>query len=380
MKSDVFSSFINPGEIFEYPKLSKKEEDDILAGFFEQLLIFDRVIISTTRINFSLTFLLAKLGIKTVERLIDSGYIKFILWTPIIFSGSGRQLEDNTIDESVIYGQTPIVAGTLAPEDYDPENNVQNALANFHMVRRTRREITRKISKHYIIPEGMIFSTDSAKLVLDAYKNNDLAVLGLPFEKAPEHLDLQQRGKLLDLSSKVLETAVLSKYGLKSYENYEHLTICKKNIENIGRAYNISENSTTLFRLENLPDLKQLFLENQLDFDSAFKLRHLSTAKFYRKWINEIGETANAQEITTEYLNEIKGTYKFVDSTKGKVVKNLASFAVNAAIGAAIGGPIGTVAGLGLGMLESLWIDSLLKGKRPSMFIEDVKARIRQEE
>jgi hypothetical protein len=106
----------------------------------------------------------------------------------------------------------------------------------------------------------------------------------------------------------------------------------------------------------------------------------LSTAKYYRKWINEVGENCNAQEVTKEYINEIKGTGKFIEKPGGKLVKTLCSFGVNTAVGAAVAGPAGAVTGLALSLLESLWVDSLIKGKNPSMFIEDVRHEIKERE
>jgi hypothetical protein len=222
----------------------------------------------------------------------------------------------------------------------------------------------------------MEFSTDSAKLVIDAYQNNNLTTLGLPFDREPEQLNFAQRQLLLNLGHKVLETAILSKYNLKSYENYEHYEICKQNLTQIGRAFNVSENTSRILKLENLPDLKTLYLKEKLSFDDVFRLRHLSNAKYYRKWINSVGENSNAQEITKEYLNEIKGTNKFFDSDEGKLIRNLGVFGMSTALGTAIAGPIGAAAGFGLGLLDTFLLDNILKGKNPSMFINDIRNQI----
>jgi len=189
-------------------------------------------------------------------------------------------------------------------------------------------------------------------------------------------MHLEQRMKLLALGNKVIETAILSNYGLKSYDNYEHLEICKHNIANIGKAYNVAGNSTVIFNLENLPDLKSLFYQNKMDFESVFKIRHLGNAKYYRKWINNVGENANAQEITKEYLAEIKGAHKFYETIGGKFLKNVGLFAISSAIGSAVAGPPGAIAGFGIGLLETYWLDSILKGKNPSMFIDEIRKDI----
>jgi len=376
MNNIVFNSTLGNSSVFGNPKLTKEQEQNIIAGLFEQLLIFDKVTISTNATNFALAFLISRLGINTVERLLEYGYIKVLLWTPVIITGSGHQLEDGTIDESVIYGQPPIVAGTIGDKDIDPEENIHRAINLFNLHRDRRRIFTRTASKHYIVPNGMEFSSDSAKFVIDAYENDNLTGLGLPFEKETNQLDLEQRRKLLGLGNRVLETAILSKYGFKSFENYEHYKICEKNLNNIGKAYNVTESATSILNLENLPDLKSLFKSQRLNFDDIFRLRHLSNAKYFRKWINQVSADANAQEVTREYLNEIKGSSKFFNSEGGKFVRNIGMFGASTALGTAIAGPAGAIAGFGLGLLDSFVLDGILVGKNPSMFIDDIRRQI----
>ena len=374
MKREILNNSLGAPYVFDYPKLTADQENQILATLFEQLLIFDKVTLSTNRLNFALAFLISKLGINTVEKLIDYGYIDIMIWTPMIFTGGGRRLDDGTMDESVIYGQPPIAAGTLSNDDLDPELNISRALNNFGLHRDRKRIFTRKAVKNYVIPNGMEFSSDSAKFIIEAYKSDNLRSLGLPFEKEPNQLDKNERGKLLSLGHKVLETALLPKYELKSYDNYEHIQIYGNNLEKIGKAYNISENTSSLLKLEGLPNLKELFLKEHLDFDSVFKLRHLSNAKYYRKWINEIGESSDSTEVTKEYLNQIKGNGKFFESTEGKFVRNLGLFGINTYLSAAISGPVlAGGAGYVLGLLETNCVDNILKGKNPSMFIDDIK-------
>jgi len=381
IKSEVFNNSIGSPYTFDYPRLTKEQENEIIAGLFEQLLIFDKVTISTNRLNFGLAFLISQLGINTVEKLIESGYINFMIWTPVIVTSRGRQNEDGTIDESVIYGQPPISAGSLTDEDKDPENNIRKALSNFKIHKDRKKIFTKKALKNYIIPNGMEFSSDSSKFIIDAYTNNNLQTLGLPYEKEPNQLDYNKRSLLLNLGHKFLETAILSKYNLKSYDNFEHYAICKQNIQNIGKAYNVTNNSDTLFNLEGLPNLKQLYIQEKMDFASVFKVRHLSIARYYRKWINEVGENSNAKEIAKEYLNQIKGNTKFFETTEGKFLRNLALFGAGTALGGAMTGVVAaTVANYALGLLDTYWLDIILKGKNPSMFIDNIKNELNQKE
>lgn len=235
MKSAVLNNLLGSPYVFDYPTLSKEQELDILASIFEQLLIFDKITLTTSRLNFTLIFLIQKIGINNVERLIENGYINFVLWSPIIVTSSGMRREDGSIDESVIYGKPPIVAGSLSQEDLDPENNIMAALSKFSLHRDRKRIFVRKAIREYTVPDGMLLAGDSASLIIDAYKNNNLESLGLPFDKEPEQMNVQERGKLLELGHKVTETAILSQYGLKSYENFETYHICLKILRILGR-------------------------------------------------------------------------------------------------------------------------------------------------
>src|SRR5690606_198656 len=140
------NSICNSSILGYHPKFTKEQEQQIFATFFEQLLLFDCIVISTDKDNFSLTFLISRLGFETVERLIRSGYIKFSIKSAIIVTGTGHQKEDGSIDESVIYSQPPIVGGVLGDAELDPEKNVFRALNRFDIDKKRRNKLIDKIA------------------------------------------------------------------------------------------------------------------------------------------------------------------------------------------------------------------------------------------
>lgn len=377
MAHKVFNNSFGSQYSFGFPKISEEQERQIIAGLFEQLMVFDKVTISTNRINSSLTILIKKLGINTVERLIDNDYIELLLWTPVIVTGTGRENKDGSIDESTIYGKPPIAAGSLTEQDTDPERNVNIALSNFDFNRERRRIFVKRAAKKYIIPSGMELSKDSAKMVIDSYKRNLLSELGLPYNKEPELFNLDERFRLLELGHKILETAILAEYSLKSFNNYEHYKIIENSISHIGKAYRTTENFTRILSIEKIPDLKNLFLENKLDFDSIFKLRHLQSAKYFRKWINSVDESTSSEDITYEYIKEIKGHQKFFNWPEGKFIRTVGIFALNLGLGKLLAS-LGIGSGLeqGLGMLDTFILEKILLGSNPSIYIDQIKNTI----
>jgi len=369
----VFNNNIGSPYDLNYPNLTVAQEQEILAGLFEQLLIFDRITIITGRLNFPLFFLIKHLGINKVEEMIERNAIEFLLWSPMIFTGRGRRREDGSTDESVIYGQPPIVGGSLGGQDLDPEHNIDNALNLFHLHRERKRIFKRIAEKKYTVAEGLQNSSSSVKMVMDAYLNNDLAPLGLAFEKDPEQLSLQERDLMLDVGSKLLETTLLSRYNLKSYENYAHYQICEQNLANIGNALKVSENTSQILQIENIPDLKSLYKETRMNFDDVLTLRYKANAKYYRKWINEVSDFGNAQEITKEYLNELKDSTNFFNTNPGKFVRNIGVWGVSTYLGNLVAGDAGVLTGVALGLADTFWLESIIKGKNPSMFIQDIE-------
>lgn len=219
------NSICNSSILGDHPKFTKEQEQNILATFFEQLLLFDCIVISTDKDNFSLTFLILKLGIETVERLLRSGYIKFSIKSALIVTGTGHKKEDGTIDESVIYSQPPIVGGVLGDEELDPEKNVYRALQRFDLDKKVKNRLIRKIAQGYVSTDDMKIGVDTTEFIINSYEQNHLEKLGLPFTKEPNSLNLEERGKLLDLGNSILEAGIIAKNGFKSYNNYGELEI-----------------------------------------------------------------------------------------------------------------------------------------------------------
>lgn len=383
------NSICNSSILGYHPKFTKEQEQQIFATFFEQLLLFDCIVISTDKDNFSLTFLISRLGLETVERLIRSGYIKFSIKSAIIVTGTGHQKEDGSIDESVIYSQPPIVGGVLGDAELDPEKNAFRALSRFEIDKKKRNKLIDKIAKSYLSTDNMKIGVDTTDFILNSYQQNHLEHLGLPFLKDPQDLDIEERRKLLDLANSILEAGIISKNGFKSYNNYGEFEIAEKSFENIGKAYNISSNVSEILKIENTPDLRQIFLNNQFEVDDIFKLRHLKTAKYFRKWINEVGENANSNEVTEAYLAEIKEAKSFFNTTKGKIIKNTFMYGATSGLGMLIAGQVGAVVGgvikpfvepavdYGLGLIEEFTVDGLFAGKTPKIYIDKLKDEIK---
>lgn len=366
-----------PKEENPSPEFQKKK---VLALLFEQFLLFDKIALKIDRENLGLYFLINELGINRVEELLDHGIIIPVLWTPMIFTSKGNRLPDGSFDENSVIGQSPIIPGSLSGEDGDPEKNLDRLLGYFQIHKERKRLFKKKALRQYILPDNSI-AHHSAQIVLDAYKNNRLENLGLKAEKEPEKLDLDERWYLFVLGNKVLETTVLAEKGFKSYDNYPCFNLTMESVKHIESAYHVSQNTSEIFKVENIANIQELVFENKIPFQRVFDIRYKKDIKAYRKWINTISENTDTKTITKEYIDEIVGKTKFSESIGGKFLRTVGMFGVGTGIGAVLanlpgafaGGVVGKIADLGLAMLDTHVLDGLVKGWNPRMFVDAIK-------
>lgn len=359
-----------------YPKLSQQQTDEILSYFFEQLLIFDEIVVSTDKDNFALFFLIQNLGIKTVERLVKNGYLKFEVSKSLIFSLEGKQGVSKAKFEKEVLGRPPLTAGSLSESDFNPENNVEKALKLFDFQRNYRRILIRDISKAYVNVNENQLASDTVQIIIDSYRNNLLEDFGLPFNKEENMLNLDERRTLFDISRKVLNASNMLGSNYKSMNSFDELQILKKGYENIEKAYQITESTTEILNIENVPDLKQLYLLKKYNIDDIFRLRHLRNAKLFREWINNFNQDIDCKEVTEAYISEATGSRSFFESNKGKIFKEVSIFGLATSASFLIGGPLGLVIGLPLSIIANKAFDSIVMGKNPKIYIDSLKKDI----
>jgi hypothetical protein len=372
-----------------------EERRKLLSEVFEQFMFFDNCVIKTGRHSTSLFILIHELGINKVEELVQKGDIQFLFWTQYIAIEQGKYIsgpivrkfgEDSDLevyDDSKILGRDPLIITDVIVNEYDAEKIVDFSLNNI-FIHPDRKKILKKIVlDNYIIPT--ISDAQLAKdFVIDAYKKNSFAKLGLGFNKEPNMLNSPERMKLMHIAYDVFENTLIANHNIKYYSNYNFFDSFRKNLFIIANSLKVTKDASTVFQIENIPDLKKIFIEDKIDLKSVFDLRQLPNAKYFRKWINEKSESVDSIEITKEYLNELKNSSIFFNKSNGKLLKTLGVFSVGAGLGAAISGIDGSIIGgiaglskdLGLSLLDTFWLEKIAAGKAPSMFIDDIRKYI----
>jgi len=377
MKTKAFNTEIDKG-YYMYPKIKNVDAKEMVAELFEQIMLFDQVVLKTGRINFALQFLIQALGIPMVERLVDANYIKFLLYSPNVMRTVGRKKPDGSIDESAIIGKEPLVAGSFDIGKGDIiTQNIESGLAPFDLQKKHKKLLIKKIRKNYIPTSKPIESSKNAiEIIYEAYNENILAPMGLPYAKELINLNSNERNLLHELGDSVLETILISDNSLISFNNNNHYRLYQESLDNIGKALTIKDNAYKVFEVRNIPNLKRLFLDERMTFDQALKLRHKSYSKFFRKWLNEIAETHDAKGLTKEYLDELMDKPTFFDTSKGKFLRTISAPVIGTAISTVTNVPM--IPSLGLALFNTFIFQNILDGRKPKTFLEKVKMKIRE--
>jgi hypothetical protein len=111
---DLATVILNPRNAFEkhIPELFIKAN---LASLFDQFLLFDKVSIELNPLNFATVgIIIENFGLENIESCIVKGEIEFSLLGSV-FTGLGEHGKGK-IDERLLYGQPPVVAGYVEPK------------------------------------------------------------------------------------------------------------------------------------------------------------------------------------------------------------------------------------------------------------------------
>lgn len=186
-------------------------------------------------------------------------------------------------------------------------------------------------------------------------------------------LTIEERMKLAQIGSKVMSAMNLLNNGYKSMNSYDEFEILKNGYQNIGDALKISEATSEIFKIHNIPNLKELYLSNKYNIDDIFRLRHLENAKVYREWINNFNSELDTKQFTEDYFLEATNSKSYWESNKGKLFKELGVFGISMSAGTLIGGLAGSLIGLPIGIVTGYFIDSIVKSRNPKIYIDNLK-------
>lgn len=348
---------------------------NIQSEIFESLMLFDRVNFRVTGENVPLSMLITEVGVRGLENLIEQSAIQFTHWTPQIL-----YFDDNQP------GLHALGAGRLTSAAHtDPETSIKIGLdlLRDRPNKKERATILSKVRDLYIYADESL-EHDAKELVVSAWEANKLLPLGLDSKDA-DICDLPSATKrlLCKCAEDLLEYKHIVSKQLTSTDKVSNLSFfhdCTKKIN--SSIYH--DAFSAILKFENFPDLKRVFEEIDFPLKKAEKMRSSNNAQKFRGWLASATGGGDIQSISESYISSIVNKKGFLDKPVGKITKTAVMALAGAGVGAlaspvgsAIGGVVGPLvspaADIGLDLVDQFFLDGLLKGWSPKMFIDEVK-------
>ncbi|PEN34446.1 hypothetical protein CN543_18445 [Bacillus toyonensis] len=351
---------------------SEKEFDEqyhkTINSICEQLLIYGGISFKVYGENIPLAILINIFGLKGTEELLEQGAIKFLLWN------SGITYSVNDIPGVNPLQQLKLTSGV----HIDPEESIASGLKFMRnpLPRKIRRDITRKVTKQYILPPEDL-SNEAVNFGHEGYKNNLFEGLGLNNIKELTELNSEERKKLYTLANQCFDLALLSRYQYSTYNSFNLLELNHNELQNLKKAKSIENVVEEVFNFEKIPNFSKLISEGILNIEDIPKLRAKKESEKFRLWIDSISHLEDKDDIIREYVDAITNSKSFLQTEKGKFIRTLGVTTLGIAAGS-IAGPIGLLSGAtvgylmgaGINIFDAYILDSFSKGWHPRYYID----------
>lgn len=355
--------------------LFQQRFQNIKASIFENLLLFDKINLKVTGENIPLAVLVTEMGVKGIENLVDQGALRFTHWTPMML-----HFVDNTP------GLLPLISGRHNSKAHtDPEESIALGLNTLVQKpnKEDRRNLIRKIRDLYDYAEKDI-EHDAKDRTLSAFNSNKLLGLGLN----KDHHDLYQlptnlKTNLSKCASDLLEYKYITQAKLTSTDSVSsHILLndCINKTTNIKHPDALAK----IIEMENFPDLQKIYSHIETPLKQAVKIRNNRNIRKFRTWLDEAIDGREISDFSETYINAIANKKGFFDSNIGRFTKVATMALAGAGVGA-IAGPVGATIGgaagplltpaaeFGLDLVDEYFLNNLIQGWSPRMFIDELK-------
>ncbi|MGC3023910.1 hypothetical protein ACPUER_01955 [Burkholderia sp. DN3021] len=355
-----------------------RQWEDVAGTLFESFLLFDTVSLKVHGENLPLAMLLSLMGDRAVLDLAESGSLRFVLWTPMV-----AHITDD------IPGIDPLTYGNLSSAAHsDPEESLALGLSRYtkKLDRSNRRALIRKLRDTYTIPD-MQLAAEVVEISKSAYESGRLKGYGLdPSEIAYRDIPLKKRETLSKCAGSLLEYKFAMSNNMTSYSNRDFYEFLSQSCGRLSSVETRLSGFTTLARLENIPDLKQLYAQIEVPFSKMIALRKKRASRNFREWLSLAPcDVAAPEGLSKYYLDALMQPVGLFQSTGGKLAKSIAMTAIGAGIGMAtespyagalLGGLAGIAsvgAGFGLDLVDQFLLEGITKGWTPRVFFDGVR-------
>jgi len=314
----------------------------------ELLMRHDRICFSVYGENLLAPALIKAFGVDGVLSLLEQKAIAFALQSSII-----------THLVSDVPGVLPLQQGRMnSPSHSDPAASVADGLGR--MVGKpggdTLRRLQQALADAYL-PTDLDLAPAAVSLAHSGYGLGRFSGLGLPPNKELVELDKAERALLAGFATELRDLAFLSHFKMETLDELVITRVCDDSLAKLTEARKLARAEAHLFQIENIPSFAQLLVSGMLPIADIPTMRQNSHASKFRRWLRNATESADAADLSRQYLDAVARPKGLFNSTTGKIGKTLGVSALSATAGALVAGPVGAAVGGTIGAAIPIVLD-----------------------
>ncbi|MBI5217266.1 MAG: hypothetical protein HY960_16050 [Ignavibacteriae bacterium] len=348
----------------------------------EALLFSDQLVLNVNGINLELPLLIELFGFKTICTLLENDVIHFAFCPGVVSYLTADKVR--SLGFSSPPGMHRLLGVGVAWSD--PFESAELALREqTNLKRDDRRLLSRLVSRNSkVLPGDKIFH-EGVRLANADIRSELGKQLGFAQDDIPERGDF--------IGNKEINFRDLTHF------NMLYLSmVMSKCTDTVSKelAYRVLQNRVVveprfkhqvkiidnILQFEDVPDVQELVSSGRLGLKSVLEIRDSKHLQEFRQWLKTLPSKEGEIEVLRAYCRAVE------DKLSNKTLYKLLKLGVFTATGTAIGsmiGPAGTVLGgitgiatdFALGFTDTFFVDQLVDGWNPKIFIEkEIKSRL----
>lgn len=337
---------------------------DLDAKVFELLVLSDRISFKIQDVNKPLGYLIEKVGVKGVEHLLESNSLEFVLWQ----SSLGAYYNPETKRGNIVAAQF---------HQRDPDWSIDQVLKPLSIPDSAKKTISRKARDYYTIPK-LALAAQAENAIKQLYESGALASVGLPFDNHREGVFERDLKRLSSMGDSILELDIITQFGYSAWDSKIFYNLFQDFTKRIKAFDQISSDVTEVLKIDSLPSIQDLAFNERWSLTKAIDVRSKSPAVQFRNWLIKTQDNDD-KDVVESFLDALEArkspTFKFMKAAT--IVGISTALATrNEELAAALAVRIGLVSILsefGLNLLDSFWVESILKGNNPRLFVKELK-------
>jgi|HubBroStandDraft_6_1064221.scaffolds.fasta_scaffold52124_3 hypothetical protein len=269
----------------------------------DALMLAPRLTFKVTGVNLPLAVLTMVFGASAVDELLREGDIEFILWREYV-AMLGTPLE----------GAVPFIHGTFtSPEHSDPEcSNVKGLAAVLSLSDSQRRRLAQLATERTTTtsPHG---AEQAWRALLDAHRNGELAVYGVPAEVPLSTINMAQKSRIVYELVNLHHAAEMVERELDlrdAPETWNAMLLLAREVNSSPRVVSTGE---AVLRQESVPSVGELVSRGTLTPSEVLTMRRSSAARAFRQWLWSRTDPADTKAVLEEYRQLIARDRKDLD-------------------------------------------------------------------